>query len=407
LPYKEVFDTEDSEIVEINVSAYTRVIKRKKYKRCCNCKDNHDSQIITAPGIEKLLPKSKIGVSIWALLLLNKYEYKQPLNRSLEQLSCSGLSLAMGTITDGFQKLVSLFSPVYDAIIKRNLEADHWHADETRWKVFEQIEGKNTNNWYLWIFKNKETVLFKIAPTRSSQVLIDHFGEDHKGGVLSVDRYSAYKAIAKEGLFILAFCWAHVRRDFLGFCKGYPKSEEWGLCWVNDIGKLYHINNLRMQYREKSKTFRQYDKKLKKAILQMREKIDRELADKTIVPAAKKILESLDNHWGGLIIFVDYPKIPMDNNIAERGLRPSVVGRKNYYGSGAVWSAQLAAYLFTTFGTIKLWEINPQTWLLSYLQECAHLGGKAPNNINKFLPWNMTNEQKKIFSEPPNITLPS
>lgn len=404
LPYEEIFGTEDSEVVEINVSAYTRVVKRKMYQPCCKC--NHRAQIITAPVTEKLLPKSKIGVSIWAFLLLDKYEYAQPLNRSLEKLSCSGLSLAAGTVTDGFQRLVPLFSSVYDAIANRNTEAEHWHADETGWKVFEKIEGKNTNNWYLWIFKNEETVAFKIAPTRSSEVLIDHFGKDHKGGILSVDRFSAYKAIAKKGLFILAFCWAHVRRDFLKYCKGYPELEKWGLSWIDEIGKLYHINNLRIQYREKAKMFRKYNGELEKAVKQMREKLDRELKDKTTASAAKKILESLDKHWEGLTVFVGYPQIPMDNNEAERGLRPSVVGRKNYYGSGAIWSAQLAAYLFSILGTMKLWGINPQTWLLSYLEGCAHCGGHEPQNIDQFLPWKMTDEQRKIFCEPPNIKLP-
>jgi transposase len=90
-----------------------------------------------------------------------------------------------------------------------------------------------------------------------------------------------------------------------------------------------------------------------------------------------------------------------NNNLAERGLRGSVVGRKNYYGSGAVWSAELTAALFTLFGTFKLWGLNAHTWLLGYFHECAALGGKVPANIHTYLPWNMTEEQKKLFSAPP------
>ena len=77
------------------------------------------------------------------------------------------------------------------------------------------------------------------------------------------------------------------------------------------------------------------------------------------------------------------------------------VGRKNYYGSGSVWSAELAAALLTLFGTLKLWELNIHTWLLGYFYECALLGGKPPENIQKYLPWNMSEEKKKLFSEPP------
>lgn len=93
----------------------------------------------------------------------------------------------------------------------------------------------------------------------------------------------------------------------------------------------------------------------------------------------------------------------MDNNEAERGLRSSVVGRKNYYGSGAIWSAELTAVLFTILETMKLWKINPHTWLLAYLQECAMCGGQVPKKTRRFLPWNMTGEQRKLFAEPPRF----
>jgi transposase len=198
----------ESDILEIDVKAHCRLLRRKQYKRSCFCKNNSDPQIVSAPVIERLLPESRLGISIWALLLLKKYEYQQPITRVLDELSAQGLSLPAGTVTDGFQKLLPYFIPLYDAIIERSVAAKHWHADETRCKVFEALEGKKNNNWYLWIFHNKETVAFKIHPTRSSAVLAEYFGDDHAGGILNVDRYSAYKAIAKNGLFILAFCWA-------------------------------------------------------------------------------------------------------------------------------------------------------------------------------------------------------
>lgn len=402
LPYQELADTEDSEIVEVvNVRPYKRRIKRKKYKRCCTCKKNPDPQILAAPVTERLLPKSKLGISIWALLLVAKYEYQQPLYRILKQLSDNDLSLAVGTITDGKKKLLPFFTKIYDAVVKYSLDATHWHADETGWKVFAELEGKKSNRWYLWIFRNDKSVVYKIAPSRSSQVLIEHFGEDHAGGTLNVDRYGAYKAIAKAGLYILAFCWAHVRRDFLNYSKGYTDHEDWGLEWVKSIDNLYHINNKRLQYKEKSKSFRTKTMELKKAITKMEEKRDEQLQDKMLLESAKKLLKSLKKHWNGLTIFVDHPNIPMDNNTAERGLRPCVVGRKNYYGSGAIWSAELTASLFTIFETLKLWGINVHTWLLAYLQECAMVGGVPPDDIDKFLPWLMNDKLKKLFSEPP------
>ena len=56
-------------------------------------------------------------------------------------------------------------------------------------------------------------------------------------------------------------------------------------------------------------------------------------------PGARKVLESLGNHWTGLTVFVEHPEVPMDNNTAERSERGPVVGRKNYYGPNAVKTA--------------------------------------------------------------------
>ncbi|MBS0351969.1 MAG: transposase [Proteobacteria bacterium] len=136
---------------------------------------------------------------------------------------------------------------------------------------------------------------------------------------------------------------------------------------------------------------------------EMAEPRELELKDHQILPSAKKILKSLSNHWQGLMILVDHPHIPMDNNAAERGLRGSVLGRKNYYGSGSVWSAELAAVMFTILKTLKLWDINPHTWILAYLQECAMRGGSPPELIDHLLPWNMNSSLRQLMAKPPKF----
>jgi len=106
--------------------------------------------------------------------------------------------------------------------------------------------------------------------------------------------------------------------------------------------------------------------------------------------------DSDEIHWQGATLFVDHPEVPMDNNESERRLRNPVIGRKNYYGSGALWSGSLAAMMFTIFQTLLLNHIDPQTFLLAYFEACAQNCGCVPENINEFLPWNLP-EQKKIL----------
>ena len=402
LPFKELSMTEDSEVIEvINVKAYRRNIRRKMYKRSCHCPVSEaGSRLVAAPVVLRLIPKSKFGISVWALLLIKKYLYQQPLNRALSELSGNGLSLSTGSIVDGFKVLSPLLVPIYDLIVKRNLEADHWHADETGWRVFECTEAKQNHRWYLWIFKSKDTVVYKLDPSRSSRVPMEHFGTETEG-ILSVDRYVAYKTIAKAGLFILAFCWAHVRRDFLSHAKGYPKEESWALAWVDRIGKLYHLNHERLSLSSESAQFKTSHEALNNEIVLFKNCLDGQLKEVGRSKKSHALLASLNRHWEGLTVFLENPHIPMDNNSAERGLRPPVVGRKNYYGSGSIWSGELAVIMFTIFSTLKLWGINPHTWLLAYFQEATLSPNRLPTTPEKFLPWNMNDQQKILFSEPP------
>jgi transposase len=93
----------------------------------------------------------------------------------------------------------------------------------------------------------------------------------------------------------------------------------------------------------------------------------------------------------------------MDNNRAEQAIRNPVIGRKNYYGSGSIWSAELAATMFSLFQTIELWQLNPRHWLQEYLNTCARLGGDTPADLTPFLPWRMGEERRRQLAKPAPI----
>ena len=132
----------------------------------------------------------------------------------------------------------------------------------------------------------------------------------------------------------------------------------------------------------------------------MKSRGEEHLAIKDLHYAERKVLQSLQNHWEGLTVFLDRPGVPMDNNTAERAIRGPVTGRKNYYGSGSVWSAELAAMMFSIFQTLMLWKLNPHHWLYTFLQACAENGGNTPADLAPFLPWTMTAERQDALSRP-------
>jgi transposase len=104
-------------------------------------------------------------------------------------------------------------------------------------------------------------------------------------------------------------------------------------------------------------------------------------------PAKRQVLESLHNHWSGLTVFVARPEVALDNNSAERALRNSVVGRKHYYCSGSIWSAHLAAMMFSVLQTVVLWGLNLRLWLSAFFHACVDNDGKTPPDLRAFLPW--------------------
>jgi transposase len=405
LPFVEFGDSEDSEILEVEVKAHRRRIRRPKYKPTCSCPDN--KPIITAPPVPRVIPKSKIGVSIWVLILLDKYLFYRPTYRLLDDLRLHDLDLSLGTITDGLQRLEPLFTPLYEALVARSQHQTLWHADETRWQVFVTIEGKVGQRWYLWVFHAADVVVFVLSPTRAHDVPEDHFGADAEG-ILMVDRYSAYKAIeqVKDGAIVLAFCWAHVRRDFVRVAQSCPEHDAWATAWIERIGLLYRLNNQRLEHELNTPARGEPEQRLRDHVAAMGEQRDTELATPALPLAKAKVLKSLQTHWAGLTVFVEHPEVPLDNNTAERAQRGPVVGRKNYYGSGAEWSGRLAAMLFSLFQTLFLADLNPRRWLTAYLKACAEAGGQAPADAQKYLPWNLSDEQKRHWSsdQPPAAT---
>jgi transposase len=396
-PFDDFPGTEDSILLEIDVRAHRRVIRRRRSRPACSCAAHPG--IVTAPPPPRVIPKSLLGVSIWVSLLLGKYLFYRPTYRLLADWATHGLDLSLGPVTDGLRHLVGLFEPVYQALVRRSQSPTLWHADETRWLVFASLEGKVGYRWYLWVFHSAEGVAFVLAAGRSHEVPEEHLGPVEGRGILVVDRYKADQAIdkVKSGLIVLAFCWAHVRRDFVRLARSWPDQESWALGWVAEIGTLYHLNDQRLKVRGDAAAFAVADGALRAAVTSLGKRGEDQLREADVHPACQKVLESLGDHWRGLTAFVEHPEVAMDNNTAERSERGPVVGRKNYYGSGSVWSGELAAMLFSVFQTLCLWGLNPRLWLWAYLSGCAEAGGRAPGDMERFLPWNLTADRRRAW----------
>jgi transposase len=314
-------------------------------------------------------------------------------------------------------RLAPLFELVMAALYQRQMGEKLFHGDETRWEVFEEVDGKIGHRCYLWVMQSASVVFYRMAPGRGADVPKGHFAKLQKDlvdVVLVGDRYSAYKCLAKaHDALILAYCWAHGRRDFLGAARSWPELERWMFVWVEDIRELYRLNKARLEVWDERgplpqqlSAFVEPHHELETQLNQMHARCEAYLQEPALHLAKPKVLSSLHNHWEGLTVFVGRPEVAMDNNTAERILRNPVVGRKNYYGSGSVWSAHLAASMFSVIQTVLLWGLNPHHWLSAFLQACADHGGQSPTDLSSFLPWQMTPERREELARPVLLTRP-
>ena len=82
------------------------MIRRKRYHAACGC--GVSPGIVTAPSPARLIPRGKLGISVWAKVILDKYLYLRPSNRLLQELARHGLKLSPGTVAGGLQRLLPL-----------------------------------------------------------------------------------------------------------------------------------------------------------------------------------------------------------------------------------------------------------------------------------------------------------
>jgi transposase len=434
---KEVLD-EYSDLIEVEVKAHVRRYRRLSYVPNPGCRCEQRPAVITAPLPPKLIPRSPYDTSFWVEVILGKFRYGQPTHRHLQDLVDQGLPVSPGTVAGGLKSIAPLFEPMLEALYSKQMTEDLFHNDETRWEVFVVLEGKVGHRWYLWVTRSESVVFYCIDPGRSTAVPGAHFaGLCHDRAIIVCDRYSAYKKLARlSDAILLAFCWAHVRRDYLDAGRSFTELEPWALEWKGNIGALYHHNKQRLEHwddqrplSEQSPDFQRHHRILKQTLQSMQRDATR-LAEqdvngepvndagdqdgKSTRPLSRsarkqqrKVCQSLLNHWQGLTLFMDHPQVPLDNNLAENTIRGPVTGRKNYYVSGSIWSAELAATLFSILQTLGLWGINPRHWLSAYLNACANNAGNAPQELGPFLPWSMDESRRAELSAPlPSATSP-
>ncbi len=381
--YRQTAKTEDSVKINVKIIVEKIISKRAVYVKECDCIET--PTFLSAPKPEAIIPKSLYTNGFWCLLLVLKYYFQIPLNRQMNIFDMYHYKPNASTIIGGFKKLLPLLIPLYNKLKAEILKDNHWHCDETRWLVFEEKADKKTHLWWLWTFVSKKLNVFVLDSTRSSSVPEKFFGKDAKG-IVNVDRYAAYNVLL--GGILLAFCWYHLRRDFLKAQISFPELTSWAEEWLKYISKTEELNSQRLSCETGSTSYESAQIKLVEHLNGMKTKVEEQLQEDKLIKKQETILKSLNRKWEGYTVFVDNPHVPMHNNVAENSLRPAALGRNSYYGSHVEWSGLLAAACMTIFQSAEKNGIMPIKYLEFYFGACQKNGGKPPEDLEIMLPWN-------------------
>jgi transposase len=277
-----------------------------------------------------------------------------------------GLDVNSQTLWDQIEALARVLRPTYHALHQRVLGAELVGADETHWRL---MGKEGSKRWWAWAACGDDAVFYKILDSRSQEAASEVLPNYH--GVVMADGYGAYEALARAGPgFALAHCWAHVRRKFLEIEDHYP--EACGQILAR-IGKLYEVERMVPSLAPGSSPEEAAEARRLRARLRdersrplVREIQDWALAQRALPESSLgKALNYMLGMWKGLTRFLDDPRIPLDNNRTERGLRGVVLGRKNHHGSRSRRGTQVAALFYSLLESAKLSGVEPKAYLLA------------------------------------------
>lgn len=328
---------EESEMIDVIEVRYELVqVKQQKY--VCKC----GSCVETAIGPERAKPGSRYSLLFALKAIIDKYVDHLPLARQERILKRHGAKVSRQTLWDLIRGVAMELQPAYDALFARLLERGVIGLDQTSWK---RLDNKDAKPWQMWCLTSNDTVLHAIRDDKSAATFEELVGDYE--GVIVCDALSTHGAGARqhEGI-TLAGCWAHVVRRFKEAVDDHPEAE----IGLDYIGKLYEL-----------------DGEGKRAecvtVLEEMKKWLWTLAPLKTLSIGKAARYALNN-WERLILFVDDPEIPLDNNQTERGIRGPVVGRKNHWGSKSRRGTEVASVLYTLIETAKLNDLNPAEYML-------------------------------------------
>jgi transposase len=350
---------EESEEVTVIERSFVLVTHRRQKYRCrCN------ANVVTAPPALKLQPSCRYSPEFAVEVAVAKYLDHSPLERQVRIMLREGLSIESQTLWDQLSVLAYHLEPSYEAVRERVLDSPLVFADETSWRL---LERKGAKKWWVWGAACHDAVYYEIRDSRATESA-EGLLEDY-AGIVMADGYGVYEALSRASPKItLVNCWAHARRKFEDIAEKFPRASAEMLSL---IGELYEVERALPRWDPSA------EEEAQRGVLKERRRVRQDRSREILgrirewVYAERPLPESelgkaiayMGGRWKGLTAFLEDPRVPLDNNHAERAMRGVVLGRKNHYGSKSRRGTEVAAIFYTLLETAKLAGVEPKAYL--------------------------------------------
>jgi transposase len=388
---------EDVSAVLDFVAARLKVTETARLKKSCR----HCERIVQPPAPTRPIRRGMAGPSLLAHILVSKFDDHVPLYRQREILARHGADIPRSTLIDWCGQAVATLRPLSERIRRAVMKTDRLHADDTPIKVLDPSRrgsggARGVKEGRIWVYVRDDRpwaggdppgAAYWFSPNRKGEHPQSHLAGF--AGILQADAYAGFKELYRPdagGAVRIreAACWAHLRRDFhdVWTSTGSPIAKE----ALDKIGALYDIER-EINGRSADQRLCVRQKESRPRAEAFRNWCEAQLAR---IPGKSDLAKAMRyglNRWPSFTLFLDDGRVAIDNNPAERALRPIAIGRKNFLFAGSDAGGEIIADAMTLIETAKLSGLNPQIFLADVL---ARINDHLVSRLDELLPWNWT-----------------
>ena len=358
-----------------------KIFRRKHYAevvKCPECGTNEaedissetstKSIIVKAAVKASVLPKSYSSPELLSHILYEKYSKGVPLERQAKDFKNLGADISTATLANWVIESSKLYlKPIYEYLHNELLKEEIIHADETVVQVLKEKDRKATTQSRMWVYCNDRIKLYEYKPTRSGQNAAE-FLNGYKG-YLVCDGYDGYNKLTDVRR---CGCWAHARRKFLEAIPIDPETAKTSKA-KEGYDRINEIFAIEGEMKKLSP-----DEKQKQRLEQIKPVLDGFYSwlETLMISGNTKLAKAVQyalNEKKYLYEFLSNPNIPIDNNIAERAVKPFVIGRKNWLFSTSVKGAQASAMAYSIINTADANGLNIREYLTSVFSHPGEL----------------------------------